>query len=72
MLKCREAQTETRMLVHYAAYSVNPSIAEELAYSIIKALSYDKLSALRYIPISRVDFYAYRRKTLAEFKRLLP
>lgn len=59
------------MLVHYAAYNVNPDIAEELTYSIIKALSYDRLSVLRYIPIPRVDFYAYRRKTLAEFKKLL-
>lgn len=59
------------MAMTIAAHRANSGIAEDLIYSIVKGISYDKLSAVSYIPVIREDFYAYRRKCLFLFKRIL-
>lgn len=68
---CREPNPRTRSLLHTAAYTVNPQLACDIIYSLVNTLSYDKICLIRDIPIKRDDFYGYRRKTLAELKRII-
>lgn len=68
---CRRKDFKTYIIVHLAAYKANPEIAEDLAYSLINGLSYEKMEFTHNIPIPKVDFYAYRRKCLFIFKRII-
>ena len=49
-----------------------PELAKFLYVSVGLGVSYDKLEALmeRNVPISRNDFYGYRRLVLSEFAKL--
>ena len=68
---CRSPDFTDHDTLIQAAISANPSIAADLYYSLVKGLSFDRLNDVRYIPISKVDFYAYQRACLAEFKQML-
>ena len=65
---CRKKDFKTLTMLTVASYKSNPGIAIELIYSLVNGLSYDKLESINYIPVSKVDFYAYRRKCLYYFK----
>lgn len=67
----RIAERAGRMLFK-AALTVCKStvIAKQVWMSWECGLSFDKIDTAMTIPMSKVDFYAYRRATLAEFKKL--
>lgn len=62
---------ESDELLKDAARAANASIANRLYDSIRNGKSYEKLDRESYMPISKVDFYGYRRKCLYTFKNLL-
>ena len=68
---CRSPQFGEHELLIDCAKRANEQIASELFYSLVRGVSYDELSKIRYIPLSRSDFYGYRRKCLAIFRGYL-
>lgn len=68
---CRKINVEPRVLISMAAFRANPGIAEDITFSIINGVSYEKICIIRNVPISKVDFYAYRRKCLYYVKEIL-
>lgn len=42
-------------------------LAELIAYGILHQQGYDSMTLERYVPINRRDFFAYKRKTIAEW-----
>lgn len=68
---CRKACAADKVLILHAAEDANPSIANELFYSLVNGLSYDRMMKCKYIPLKRDDFYAYQRKCLATFRNFL-
>lgn len=54
-----------------SAISAQKEIANLLYFSITNNCSWERLDNIQYIPISKVDFYAYRRKALALFRNAL-
>lgn len=63
---CRKV--ENKQLLIKAAYEANMWLADDIIYSLFKGLSYDKICFIRDIPCKKVDFYGYRRKTLAIYR----
>lgn len=62
---CRSPDFQFGQELISAAVSANKTIAYDLAYSIVNNLSYRDIAKIKYIPIGEVDFYAYRRKCVA-------
>ena len=65
---CRKPDIDTRRTLRDAAYDANPEIAEDLIFSLTNGLSYERMEVIKVMGINLVDFYAYRRKTLALFR----
>ena len=65
---CRKPDIDTRRMLRDAAYDANPEIAEDLIFSLANGLSYERMEVIKVMGINLVDFYAYRRKTLAIFR----
>lgn len=42
-------------------------LAELITYGILHQQGYDSMTLERYVPINRRDFFAYKRKTIAEW-----
>lgn len=61
---CKSDKADRKIIMECAAYS-NSNIAYYLFKSVVENRSYDRLG---YVPITKGDFYAYRRKLLAELK----
>lgn len=51
-----------------SAISANAHLAYDILYTIVFDVSYDDLCKIKDIPINKNDFYAYRRKALANMK----
>lgn len=62
---------ESDRLLKDAAYAANASIANRLYDSVRNGKSYETLDREVYMPISKVDFYGYRRKCISTFRSLL-
>lgn len=65
--------TEHRLLLNICHKTVDSmSVADYLYISISQGLSYDNIlnNYESQLPISKNDFYAYRRKAIAEFIKL--
>lgn len=62
---------EKRELLQKAAESSCAWLSEYLIHSLSSGIGYEKMYKQTYIPATKVDFYAYRRKTLAVFHILL-
>lgn len=60
---------ENRPLLYASAREACPELAELLVISLIWGVSYDRMCVLIRIPLNINDFYLYRRKALALFKR---
>lgn len=69
--KCQVLNADERDSLLKCCKSSNESIAYEILYSLIYNVSYDKLIFSTEVPISKVDFYAYRRKALFLFNEKL-
>lgn len=68
---CQSPQfCEHELLIKCAEESYQ-DIAPDLYYSLARGISYDDITKIRYIPLSRSDFYGYRRKCLDVFRRYL-
>ena len=61
---CRSKDADINLIRQCAEVS-NSSISDYLVLSVTKKKSYERLG---YVPITKGDFYAYRRKLLAELK----
>lgn len=68
---CRSPDFSENDLLKEAALNTNPCIAKAICESITKDISYEKLCGKEYIPLTKADFYGYRRKCIDEFWRLI-
>ncbi len=64
----RQPDYERRLLLYDAAYSVEPSLADDIVYSIVGGVSYEEIQKIRYIPVCRTDFHGRCRAVLASFR----
>lgn len=62
----RNSDLSEKILILDICHSVNSDIAGLLFDSITKRLSYEKLDRKYTVPYMKNDFYAYRRKAMAE------
>lgn len=65
---CMSGNFQDHGLLLQSAMEANSTICAELYISLVLGASFERIDGLRYIPISKSDFYAYRRKTVAIFK----
>lgn len=68
---CKEAEDYTLDLLIHAIKSAAPGIEKPIQDSLRTGIGYVELSKKEYIPATKADFYAYQRKALAEFYRML-
>lgn len=68
---CRTAAGYDLELLHHAVASAAPGIEQTIKDSLTTGIGYVELSKKEYIPATKADFYAYQRKALAEFYRML-
>lgn len=59
-----------KYILEQAALLTNPDVAGELIENISQKKSYDTIYKQKYIPLSRNDFYGYRRKCIVNFRNL--
>lgn len=66
---CQSTDRNTEQALKVAAHESNEAIAEELYQSLHDGVSFEHLDAVRgTLPVSKEDFYAYRRQALYLFK----
>lgn len=68
---CRTATGYDMDLLSHAIASAAPGIEQTIKDSLTTGIGYVELSKKEYIPVTKADFYAYQRKALAEFYRML-
>lgn len=68
---CRTATGYNLDLLRHAIASAAPGIEQTIKDSLTTGIGYVELSKKEYIPATKADFYAYQRKALAEFYRML-
>lgn len=66
---CSDGHFSEHDILLQAAVSANPCIASDLYYSIVNGVSYEAIEKIKQIPLSKSDFYGYRRKCLGIFKK---
>ncbi len=70
-LKAYCKDPEYKELLWHAIVSSAPGIEKYVYGSLTTGKGYDALSKKEYIPTTKADFYAYQRKAMAGFYRLL-
>lgn len=66
---CRSTDKSTEQALMEAVHESNKAIAEELYQSLHDGVSFEHLDAVKgLLPVSKEDFYAYRRQALYLFK----
>ena len=70
-LRVQATLSENEKLLRFAAEQSNEGIADYLVESFVCRKSYERLALEKDVPISRNDFYAYRRLTMYIFWLLL-
>lgn len=65
---CKSPDFNAHIKLYVSCISANEDLSEELFYSLRRGVSYDALEKAKHIPLSKTDFYAYRRKALAYLK----
>lgn len=68
---CRQLDSADETLLLECCMETNKSIGRDLFYTISAGISFDKLQYVKNIMIPRTDFYAYQRKCLAIFQKML-
>lgn len=68
---CRTAKGYDLELLYNAVVSAAPGIEKPIYESLTTGIGYVELSKKDYIPVTKADFYAYQRKALAKFYRML-
>lgn len=69
--RCRSPDKEDEEILTECVKSSAPGLENFIYDSLSSGKSYDVISKKQYIPAKIDDFYAYRRKTAAEFYRIL-
>lgn len=70
--RCLKASAEERLIILRCAISAAPGLEIAIYDSITSGFGYRTLLRMgRQIPAGEDDFYAYRRKTLAEISRYM-
>lgn len=69
--KCRTLHENEKLLLWECCAVANNDLKYFLYHSLINNLSYDKIYVRSYVPITKDDFYAYRRKALCLFNQEL-
>lgn len=59
---------EEEHLLLKSAIEANSSIFPDIYASIRSGISYENMTRIKNVPISKPDFYGYRRKAIAIFK----
>ena len=68
---CRRPDFAEDFLLLECSKKSNPVIGGDLYFSLIRGLSWEQLDKRTCQQYSKVDFYAYRRKTLGLFRAAL-
>lgn len=68
---CGHLSAEDQYILRQCAICAYPEIQDALFESIVHNISYDVLNGRQYIPLSKTDFYAYRRLCLMYFRNFL-
>lgn len=68
---CRSNEFDRNQELLIYSISANETLANDIYYSIVNDISFEDLTKIKYIPASKNDFYAYRRKTLANMRNWL-
>lgn len=68
---CRSDHELKEQIISCAMLEQDPYIAQFLILSITQGQSYEKLYAKYEIAVTKDDFYAYRRKAIADIKRFM-
>ena len=68
---CRQLDSADKKMLLECAMEVKADISKDLYYTITSGNSFDKLESIKYVAINRTDFYAYQKKVLATFKKML-
>lgn len=69
--QCRNLGAKESSLLKECAMKANNVVGYSVYYSLIHGLSYEKLSKVRFPEYSKVDFYGYRRRTIALFREAI-
>lgn len=70
--KCKKLSQEESLILFQCAISAAPGLEIAIYDSLVSSVGYRTMEKQgEFIPASEDDFYAYRRKTLGEFYRLL-
>jgi hypothetical protein len=64
---CRKMGREDRLRLFQCAISNAPGLELLIYESLTEGVGYDRLDRKRGVPAKSDDFYAYQRKTVAEF-----
>lgn len=64
---CRNMGQEDRLRLFQCAISNAPGLELLIYESLTEGVGYDRLDRKRGVPAKSDDFYAYQRKTVAEF-----
>ena len=68
---CRRPDFAEDFLLLECAKKANSAIGGDLYFSLIRGLSWEQMDKRTWQRYSKVDFYAYRRKTLGLFRAAL-
>lgn len=68
---CRSSEFDRSQELLMSSISANVALANDIYYSIVNDVSFEDLNKVKYIPASKNDFYAYRRKALANMRNWL-
>lgn len=68
---CKKPTFKENLLLLECAKKANEYFFNDVYFSLVKGLSYERLDQKSYQECYKVDFYGYRRKTLALFRDAL-
>lgn len=67
---CSTSDKENKAKIKVICDSVNENISNLLFESVVYGLSFERLDGKYGIPYTKADFYAYRRKAIAQINNL--
>lgn len=62
--KCRVLSEDEKILLWSCCAEANMELKHYIYNSLVNNLSYEKIYVRNYVPITKDDFYAYRRKSI--------
>lgn len=68
---CRNMGEEDCVTLLNCAISSDSTLYSEIYFSLVSGASYEDLCKIRQVPVSKNDFYGYRRECMYKFKNFL-